>query len=122
MEHSSAHLGDPPSNEDDFFIIRGMFRSARLFNANASEGWVSVAKKPADYEHESKQAGIIAGMVVVIVLITLVTAVRLASRYFKKSMKFCLDDWVILIATVRPPISTGKEFDTIMKLTKITRL
>lgn len=100
MANSSAKLGDPPSNQDDFFIIRGNFRSAGLFNANATEGWATVAHKPTNYEYETKQPGIIAGMAIVIVVITIVTATRLALRYFSKSMKFGSDDWIILIAAV----------------------
>lgn len=98
--NSSAILGNPPNNEDDFFIVRGIFRSVGLFSANASRGWITVPKEPAGYVYETKQPGIIAGMVIVILLISVVTATRLALRYYSTKMVFGSDDWVILAAAV----------------------
>lgn len=98
--NSSAILGYPPNNEDDFFIVRGIFRSVGLFSANASRGWVVIPKQPAGYVYETKQPGIIAGMVIVILLISVVTATRLALRYYSTKMVFGSDDWVILAAAV----------------------
>lgn len=98
--NSSAILGYPPNNEDDFFIVRGIFRSVGLFSANASRGWVVIPKEPAGYVYETKQPGIIAGMVIVILLISVVTATRLALRYYSTKMVFGSDDWVILAAAV----------------------
>lgn len=98
--NSSAILGYPPNNEDDFFIVRGIFRSVGLFSANASKGWVVIPKEPAGYVYETKQPGIIAGMVIVILLISVVTATRLALRYYSTKMVFGSDDWVILAAAV----------------------
>lgn len=101
--NSSAILGYPPNNEDDFFIVRGIFRSVGLFSANASRGWITVPKEPAGYVYETKQPGIIAGMVIVILLISVVTATRLALRYYSTKMVFGSDDWVILAAAVSLP-------------------
>ncbi|KAK2607481.1 hypothetical protein N8I77_006149 [Diaporthe amygdali] len=98
MSNSSAILGKPPNNEDDFFIVRGIFRSVGLFSANASRGWITVPSEPAGYQYETKQPGIIAGMVIVILLISVVTATRLALRYYSTKMVFGSDDWVILVA------------------------
>lgn len=101
--NSSAILGNPPNNEDDFFIVRGIFRSVGLFSANASRGWITVPKEPAGYVYETKQPGIIAGMVIVMLLISVVTATRLALRYYSTKMVFGSDDWVILAAAVSVP-------------------
>ncbi|POS77820.1 hypothetical protein DHEL01_v203795 [Diaporthe helianthi] len=98
MSNSSAILGNPPNNQDDFFIVRGIFRSSGLFSANASRGWITVPEEPAGYVYETKQPGTIAGMVVVILLISIVTATRLALRYYSAKMVFGADDWVILAA------------------------
>lgn len=103
---SSAILGYPPNNEDDFFIVRGIFRSVGLFSANASRGWITIPKEPAGYVYETKQPGIIAGMVIVILLISVVTATRLALRYYSTKMVFGSDDWVILAAAVSLPPTT----------------
>lgn len=103
--NSSAILGNPPNNEDDFFIVQGIFRSVGLFSANASRGWITVPKEPAGYVYETKQPGIIAGMVIVILLISVVTATRLALRYYSTKMVFGSDDWVILAAAVSLAIS-----------------
>lgn len=103
MSNSSAILGKPPNNEDDFLIVRGIFRSVGLFSANASRGWIAVPKEPAGYQYETKQPGIIAGMVIVILLISVVTATRLALRYYSTKMVFGSDDWVILAAAVSLP-------------------
>lgn len=101
--NNSAILGNPPNNEDDFFIVRGIFRSVGLFSANASRGWITVPKEPAGYVYETKQPGIIAGMVIVMLLISVVTATRLALRYYSTKMVFGSDDWVILAAAVSLP-------------------
>lgn len=123
MENNSAKLGDPPSNQDDFLIVRGILRSAGLVNENASKGWVTVVHiKPADYGYGTKQPGIVAGMVVVIVLITFVTAARLALRYFSKSMRFESDDWVILIAAVSSSVIQMKHGHGILKLMIVSSL
>ncbi|KAG9858161.1 hypothetical protein KCU68_g806, partial [Aureobasidium melanogenum] len=95
MSHS-AYLGQPPATENDFYLIKGMYRAAYAFNKDSSKGYLFVPRKPADYEYNDKQASIIVGMVVAIVVMLSTTILRLALRHFKTGVRWGLDDWVLL--------------------------
>ncbi|POS70312.1 hypothetical protein DHEL01_v211293 [Diaporthe helianthi] len=105
---TSAFLGQPPNNIDDYHIIHGIFRYYGLYTANASLGYTPAYATPAKFTHDSKQPAIIAGMVVVIIVIVASTATRLALRAFKPSLHFGWDDWTVLLAAVKPPLSPGQ--------------
>ncbi|KAH0164812.1 hypothetical protein KCU67_g4982, partial [Aureobasidium melanogenum] len=92
----SAFLGQPPASQDDFYIIKGMYRAAYAFNKDPSKGYLFVPRKPADYGYNDKQASIVVGMVVAIVIMLSTTVLRLALRHFKTGVRWGLDDWVLL--------------------------
>lgn len=96
----SAFLGQPPASQDDFYIIKGMYRAAYAFNKDPSKGYLFVPRKPADYEYNDKQASIVVGMVVAIVIMLSTTVLRLALRHFKTGVRWGLDDWVLLPGVV----------------------
>lgn len=96
----SALIGAPPNNQDDFYIIRGWYRSYGLYNANSSAGFVYAAKRPIDGGSESKQAAVIAGMVIVILAIIVPTVARVVVRLRENQTRFGSDDWAIIAATV----------------------
>ncbi|KAG9531310.1 hypothetical protein KCU93_g1878, partial [Aureobasidium melanogenum] len=95
MSHS-AFLGQPPATQDDFYIIKGMYRAAYASNKDPSKGYLFVPRKPADYEYNDKQASIIVGMDVAVVVMLSTTVLRLALRQFKTGVRWRLDDWVLL--------------------------
>ncbi|THZ80272.1 hypothetical protein D6C84_07554 [Aureobasidium pullulans] len=93
---SSAFLGQPPANQDDFWTIKGMYRAAYAFDKDPSKGYLFVPKRPTHYEYNDKQAGIIAGMSVAIAIMFLTTVLRLALRQFKTGVRWGADDWVLI--------------------------
>lgn len=100
---TSAFLGQPPNNTDDYHIVRGILRYYGLYTANASLGFVPAYATPAEFTHDSKQPAIIVGMAIVIFVIVGSTATRLALRAFKPTLHFGWDDWTVLLASVNLP-------------------
>jgi hypothetical protein len=99
MSHS-AFLRQPPANQNDFYIIKGMYRAAYAFDKDASKGYLFVPKKPENYEYNDKQASIIVGMVMAIVIMLFTTALRLALRQFRTGVRWGADDWVLIPGAV----------------------
>jgi hypothetical protein len=97
---SSAFLGQPPANQDDFYIIKGMYKAANAFNKDASKGYLFVPERPEDYEYNDKQAGIIIGLVAAIVIMLFTTSLRLFLRQFKTGVRWGADDWVLIPGVV----------------------
>jgi hypothetical protein len=97
----SALIGDPPNNQNDFYIVRGWYRSIGVYTANASAGYGYAATKPEGAANESKQLMIIFCMVVVILAIIVPTVARVAVRLRGNQTKFGSDDWAIIVAAVR---------------------
>jgi hypothetical protein len=116
---ASALIGAPPSNDRDTNIIRGwvsiqrhledivtdsvplQYRGYGMNEADPSLGMIYTAKRPENYLYESKQPGMIVGMVIVILVIVLSTVGRLLVRTRGKYTQFGADDWVIIVAAVR---------------------
>lgn len=99
----SAPIGDPPNNQVDFYIVRGLYRTIGVYSANASAGYVYAAKKPDHAVQESKQTAVIVGMVIVILAIVVPTVARLVVRLRGNQTRFGSDDWAIIAAAVSPP-------------------
>lgn len=97
---SSAFLGQPPASQDDFYIIKGMYRAAYAFNKDASRGYLFVPKRPENYVYNDKQAGIIVGLVAAIVIMLSTTILRLALRQFKTGVRWGADDWILIPGVV----------------------
>jgi len=97
---NSALLRQPPANEDDFFIIKGMYRAAYAFDKDASKGYLFVPKKPEDYEYNDKQASIVIGLVMAIVVMLFTTVLRLTLRRFKTGVRWGADDWILIPGVV----------------------
>lgn len=98
----SALIGMPPNNQRDLDIVRGWYRRSGQWDIDASKGYLLAAKAPEDYVFgsETKQPGIIAGMVVVILALIVPTAARLIARGRGQYTQFGSDDWAIAVATV----------------------
>lgn len=97
---TSAFLRQPPVNQDDFYIIKGMYRAAYAFDKDASKGYLFVPKKPENYDYNDKQASIIVGLVMAIVIMLFTTVLRLALRQFKTGVRWGADDWVLIPGVV----------------------
>lgn len=98
----SALIGMPPNNERDLNIVRGWYRRMGMWEMPPEAGFVLFAKKPEGYEmgSETKQPGIVAGMVVVMLAIIVPTVARLIARGRGQHTQFGMDDWAIAVAAV----------------------
>ncbi|KAK7923213.1 hypothetical protein PG985_007284 [Apiospora marii] len=95
----SAFVGQPPNTERDYYIVKGFLRGARLDDADPAMGYVLAAQPPhPGYEYTSKQPGIIAGLIIIIVAITVATVSRLALRVSMTQLRFGADDWASIAA------------------------
>ena len=96
----SAFVGQPPNNQRDYYIVKGLLRMVGMKDANPAMGYFLAARAPPDYVHESRVAGVQAGLAIVMLSIVLPTTVRLVLRARKEPMRSGCDDWAILIAAV----------------------
>ncbi|KAK0371788.1 hypothetical protein CLIM01_10867 [Colletotrichum limetticola] len=98
---TSAFVGEPPSTQNDYFIVKGLFRMAGMTTANPMTGYSLVAKQPPDYSHETKLPGVLAGLVFVILAVVAPTVARAWLRLRRGSvMQFGWDDWTIIVAAL----------------------
>lgn len=97
----SAHIGLPPNTQRDWYIIRGLLRAVGLTDADPANGYITAVKPTgtaADYE--TKRPAVIAGLITILVSITVVTGGRLILRASTTSMRFGADDWATIAAAV----------------------
>lgn len=99
---SSAFVGQPPANQADYDIIRGIYRTFGIADsaADPSLGYKFAPVRPEDGGHQSKQGAMIAGMAIVILAILVPTAARIWIKISGCHTKFGLEDWVIIAAAV----------------------
>ncbi|KAH7039625.1 uncharacterized protein B0I36DRAFT_357028 [Microdochium trichocladiopsis] len=97
---TSATLGRPPNTLDDYYTIRALLRDFGLDKLDPNDGYVLVGPRPPGLPFENKQAGIIVGMVIMMLIIILPTGARLRLRATKQQMVWGPDDWAILLAAV----------------------
>lgn len=103
----STFIGQPPSTEDDRWIVKGALLAAGLVEADPNKGLkLPPARPPPDqYRFETRGPAIIAVSSVVIAIMFIVTTARLLVRKFRKELKFGLDDWLMVPALVCfPPL------------------
>lgn len=94
MVATSGYINTPPATELDRRIVKGMLLYAGL---NASEAAVDkgvhlTPARPDDYVFETRAPGIVAALSVSIIVISVVTGLRLCLRRFAPSLKWGLDD------------------------------
>ncbi|KXJ91670.1 hypothetical protein Micbo1qcDRAFT_194737 [Microdochium bolleyi] len=97
---TSATLGSPPNTLDDYWTIRALLRDFGRNKLDPNNGYVLVGPRPPGLPYENKQAGVIVGMVVMMLIIIIPTTVRLRLRITKQQMVFGPDDWAILVAAL----------------------
>lgn len=97
---NSAFVGEPPATEDDLNIVRGILRMYGLGNVDPSLGLTFSIQRPKNPPDESKQPGILAGMIIVILAIVVPTVARIIIRLRGSRTQFGPDDWAIICAAV----------------------
>ena len=108
----SAVIGQPPNNQDDFFIVRGLMRVMGLPDGvlDPAKGLQLPLKRPATDEYPlsypNKGPGVIAALSVAITLVVLITGTRLQLRFFRKDLHWGWEDIVIIPAAVCFPLDS----------------
>ncbi|OHE98584.1 hypothetical protein CORC01_06035 [Colletotrichum orchidophilum] len=98
---TSAFVGQPPATQNDYFIVKGLFRMLGMTTANPMTGYFLAAKPPPGYAHETKLPGVLTGLIFVIVAVVAPTAARVWLRLRRGSVKqFGWDDWAIIAAAL----------------------
>lgn len=99
---SSALIGQPPNNQDDYWIIKGLERLVKIPDGivDPSQGFPMQLQPPPNYKYETRGPGMVAGVSVAIVFVILITSTRLGLRAFRKDLKWGLDDWLIIPAAI----------------------
>lgn len=97
----SALWGQPPNNERDYKIVRGLLFSYGFpESTDPAFGVPTRQHAPPGYRFETRGPGVIGGLVVAILLSFLITGTRLLLRGCRKDLRWGLDDWVIIPAVV----------------------
>ena len=96
----SAYFNTPPANELDQRIAAGLLLLSGLTPdiKDPADGVTLPPLRPENYTFETKGPGIIAGLSVCMVIVTLVCFTRLAIRIFVRECRFGVDDWLIIPA------------------------
>ncbi|TLS25319.1 hypothetical protein PpBr36_07326 [Pyricularia pennisetigena] len=95
-EGPSAFCGQPPNTQADLHIIKGFFR---IFDVPETVSPAMVwHPAPPGYVRNEKQASIIAGMAVSMVIIFGITTARILARICGEHTVFGLDDYAIIPA------------------------
>lgn len=98
---SSAHIGEPPNTQRDWYIVRGLLRLIGMNDADPANGYVvAVTASDTGADYRSKRPAVIAGLITILVAITVVTGSRIALRASMSHMRFGADDWATIAAAV----------------------
>lgn len=94
--NGSALVGLPPANQNDWYIVRGFYRGYEVPNMNPDIGIPLLAAPPGAPHGQTRGPQTIAAYAVLIVLLVTITSARLALRFFKKDLRWGLDDYAII--------------------------
>lgn len=100
MANHSAFVGDPPNTQDDYWIIRGMFRLLHMDAADEADGYTLAPVITSSQREEEQVTSILAGMILSVVLMTAATCARLGLRFFRTGLRWGWDDWMLIPAAV----------------------
>ena len=116
MAPPSALFGRPPLTDDDYWIVKSLQRSmiARLQASGQLKGSAPPLQPekglklplPSHLPDEYRGPNYVAAATTSIVLIVLVTGLRLSIRARNPKQHWGKDDWAMLLALVRPFISS----------------
>lgn len=93
-----AHFNEPPANAYDLSVVKGVLLSNGLTTLDPENGVKMSPERPSPYYYETKGPGIIAGCALCIFVMLLVTLTRLGLRWRHSSLKFGIDDILIIPA------------------------
>lgn len=99
----SAFVGSPPANAHDKAVIEGFWRNILR---HAGPGGpphppvIPARKPPGPVPHDNQQRELIAIDTFLIVAIVALTGTRCALRFFRRELRWGLDDWTIIIGAV----------------------
>lgn len=97
----SAFVGQPPATQNDYYIVKGLFRMIGMVDANPMAGYFLSAKPPPNYVHETRVPSVLTGLIFVVLAIVVPTAARIGLRLRRGStMQFGWDDWTLIVAAV----------------------
>lgn len=96
----SALIGQPPANQNDYWIVLGIMRKIGLENLDPAKGILLPPPRPINDHYRSRGPGIIAANSVCIFLIIFFTGSRLFIRGLYRSLQWGWDDWIISVAMV----------------------
>ncbi|OHW97523.1 integral membrane protein [Colletotrichum incanum] len=97
----SAFVGQPPATQHDYYVVKGLFRMIGMVEANPMMGYFIAAKPPPGYVQETRQPGVLTGLIFVVLAIAVPTTARIWLRLQRgSSMQFGWDDWAILVGAI----------------------
>lgn len=100
---SSAYVGAAPNTQRDWYIVRGLLRAVGQGDVDPAEGYI-LAPQDNGEPYVSKRPAVIAGIIIAMVAITIVTSVRLGLRVSMSQMRLGADDCATIAAAVCLPI------------------
>lgn len=126
MKNHSALVGFPPNSQDDYWIIRGMFRYLGIDDAinDPNNGYTVVPIISDSQKDEQAVASIIIGLVMSLLLMTVASCIRLGLRLFRPGLRWGWDDWMLIPAMVSFPKESNSTDDckAICKYTSLITL
>ena len=96
----SATYNQPPANEKDRLIVKGIYTFIGMPNMDPSKG-LRFPNTPAVKLQDSRGGIVLAGCSVAIVVVVIVTGLRILSRLTVKRSHLSWDDFWIVWAAVR---------------------
>lgn len=97
---ASALIGQPPNNQEDYWIVLGILRRAGMPNLDPAKGAQIPPSRPLNDQYKSRAPMMLAADIVCIVLVVLITGTRLLIRALCHGLRWGWDDWMILLASV----------------------
>lgn len=94
MFATSGYINTPPATDLDRSIVKGLLLYSGLDATEAAidKGVRLAPERPDDYVFETRAPAIVAGLSASIVVISVVTGMRLCLRRFAPSLRWGLDD------------------------------
>ena len=103
----SAYWGEPPANERDLLIVKGIYAGMGMPEMDASRG-LMIPTPPVKLQ-DSRAGIVLAGCIATIAVVVIVTGLRILSRLTVKNSYLSWDDfWIVLAAVSRTLCSCNK--------------
>ncbi|KAI9808699.1 MAG: hypothetical protein M1825_003851 [Sarcosagium campestre] len=93
----SALIGDPPATQDDYYIVKGMLVVAKS-TKDPRQGVALPPTRPQNPSYDDEGGKVLAGLIVAITLIIVITGGRILARRWHKLSALGWDDLLIIFA------------------------